>query len=122
MIQTKIDIVFGSRDDKHGLIKIEVAPQRTTKEGTFYLVNDWSIINGAEEIYKTKIVFYDNEKINQLDAYIEATYSDEFAGLTKTEKEWKKMQYALMIDTQTNLLDNGKTIYRLTADDWEFSV
>lgn len=122
MIQTKTEIVFGGRDDKNGIIKIEVAPQRTTKEGTFYLVNDWSIIDGVQEMYKSKIVFYDNNKINQLDAYIEGNYSELLNGLDRTDREWKKMQIGLMIDTQTNLLSNGKTIYSLTPDDWEFSA
>jgi hypothetical protein len=42
-------------------------------------------------------------------------------GLSKTDKEWKKRQIALLIDTQTNLLPSGTTIYGLQPNDWEFS-
>lgn len=122
MIQTKEIIIYGDRDDRSGRIMIEVFPLGTTKEGTEYLVNDWDITNPDNPIiYKSKKVFYNNDKINMLDAYIMATYSDDFIGLSKTDSEWKKIQIALMIDTQTNLFPNGNTIYRLQPSDWEFT-
>lgn len=122
MIQTINEIIYGDRDDKSGKILIEVFPLGTTKEGTEYLVNDWDITNPSERvIYKSKKVFYDNAKINMLDAYIMANYTELFDGLSKTDTEWKKMQIALMLDTQTNLFPNGNTIYRLQPVDWEFT-
>lgn len=121
MIQTKQPIVYGPRNDKNGIIVIEVIPLMTTASGTNYLVNDWAKVGEELIINNAKEVFYDNDKINQVDAYIEANHSVMLQGLTRTEKEWKKRQIALMIDTQTNLLPSGTTIYGLTANDWEFT-
>ena len=122
MIQTINEIIYGDRDDKSGKIMIEVFPLGTTREGTEYLVNDWDITNPSlPVIYKSKKVFYNNDKINMLDTYIMATYAGELIGLSKTDTEWKKMQIALMIDTQTNVFPNGNTIYRLQPSDWEFT-
>lgn len=122
MIQTKENIVYGDRDEKLGKIMIEIYPIRTTKEGTYYLVIDWDISKPENtDPYKSKEVFYTNEKINQIDAYIEDNYTDELVGLSKTDKEWKKMQIALMIDTTTNLFESNKTVYSIEPSDWEFT-
>ena len=120
MIQTKFPIVYGARNEKTGIIKIEVRPEAPTKEGIVYLVIDWDA-EDMKDAYFSKKVSYDNAKIEQLDSYIEANYSDLLEGLTKAEKEWKKVQIALMLDTQTNLLPSGKTIYGLNPEDWEFT-
>lgn len=46
---------------------IEVSIARTTKEGTVYLVNDWDISKPEDkDPYKSKEVFYSNQKLNQL--------------------------------------------------------
>jgi len=45
----------------------------------------------------------------------------DFSGLSKKEVDYLKLVLALMIDTKTNLLPSGKTIYRQTPADWEFS-
>jgi len=121
MIQTKTPIVYGARNDKNGVIVVEAIPLMTTDLGTNYLVNDWAKVDGELVINNAKEVFYDNEKINQIDVYIEANFQPVITGLSKTKKEWKKRQIALMIDTQTNLLPSGTTIYGLTPDDWEFT-
>jgi hypothetical protein len=119
MIQTKQIITYGDRSEKQGKILIEVRPLEMTKEGINYLVVDWDITAEPQEAISSKEVFYDNDKINQLDAYLEAT--NDFLGMTKSVKEWLKVKLALMIDTQTNLLPNGKTVYGLNPSDWEFS-
>lgn len=121
MIQTKQPIVYGARNDKNGIIVVEAIPLMTTDLGTTYLVNDWAKVGEELVINNAKEVFYDNAKINQIDAYIEANFQPMIAGLTKTEKECKKRQIALMIDTQTNLLPSGTTIYGLQPNDWEFT-
>ncbi len=121
MIQTKQPIIYGARNDKNGIIVVEAIPLMTTDLGTTYLVNDWAKVGEELVINNAKEVFYTNEKINQVDAYIEANYAAMIAGLSKTEKEWKKRQIALMIDTQTNLLPSGTTIYGLQPNDWEFT-
>ena len=121
MIQTKTEIVYGARNDKNGIIVVEAIPLMTTDLGTTYLVNDWAKVGEELVINNGKEVFYDNAKINQIDAYIEASYQPMIVGLSKTEKEWKKRQIALMIDTQTNILPSGTTIYGLKPNDWEFT-
>lgn len=121
MIQTKQPIVYGARNDKNGIIVVEAIPLMTTDFGTNYLVNDWAKVGEELVINNAKEVFYDNAKINQIDAYIEANFQPMLVGLSKTKKEWKKRQIALMIDTQTNLLPSGTTIYGLQPNDWEFT-
>ena len=121
MIQTKQPIVYGARNDKNGIIVVEAIPLMTTDLGTTYLVNDWAKVGDELVINNAKEVFYDNAKINQVDAYIEANFQSMLVGLSKTEKERKKRQIALMIDTQTNLLPSGTTIYGLEPNDWEFT-
>lgn len=121
MTQTKTPIVYGARNDKNGVIVVEAIQLMTTDLGTTYLVNDWAKVGEELVINNAKEVFYDNAKINQVDAYIEANYSSMLTGLSKTEKEWKKRQIALMLDTQTNLLPSGTTIYGLEPNDWEFT-
>lgn len=122
MIQTKTPIVYGARNDKNGVIVVEAIPLMTTDLGTNFLVNDWAKVGDELVINNAKEVFYDNAKINQVDAYIEDNFQSMLTGLAKTEKEWKKRQIALMIDTQTNLLPSGTTIYGLQPNDWEFTV
>ena len=122
MIQTKTPIVYGARNDKNGVIVVEAIPLMTTSLGTNYLVNDWAKVGDELVINNAKEVFYDNAKINQVDAYIEANFQPMLTGLAKTEKEWKKRQIALMLDTQTNLLPSGTTIYGLQPNDWEFTI
>ena len=119
MIQTKQPITYGDRSEKQGKIKVEVRPLEMTKEGINYLVIDWDISTPEPVAWKSKEVFYSNDKINQLDAYLEAT--NDFSNMTKSQKEWEKVKLSLMLDTQTNLFSNGKTIYGLTPDDWEFT-
>jgi len=41
--------------------------------------------------------------------------------MTRVQKEVKKIVLGLMLDTQTNLYPNGKTIYQLNPNDWEFT-
>ena len=122
MIQTKTPIVYGARNDKNGVIVVEAIPLMTTSLGTNYLVNDWVKVGDELVLNNAKEVFYDNAKINQVDAYIEANFQPMLTGLAKTEKEWKKRQIALMLDTQTNLLPSGTTIYGLQPNDWEFTI
>lgn len=124
MIQTKTAITYGDRSERTGVLKIEVRQVETPSEllgqGNRYLVIDWDTSN-TSQAYFSKYVFYTNEQIDALDSLIETNYATELAGLSKSEKEAKKLQLALMHDTKTNLLPSGKTIYRLTPDDWMFT-
>lgn len=120
MIQTKQPIVYGDRGDKTAVIKIVIHSYSATPNDVTYLVNDYAVKNGVEEIISAKEVTYSNEQIDNLSAYIDS--QNDFSALTKTQKEWAKIKIGLMLDTQTNLLETGKTIYKLTPQDWEFSI
>lgn len=119
MIQTKTAIIYGDRSEKIGVIKLEVRPLETTNEGTKYLVIDWDISNPSNDPVHSKEVFWINQEINAMDSYLEQ--NNDFSALTKSEKEIKKIKLALYFDTMFNLLPSGKTIYRLTSDDWELT-
>ena len=54
-----------------------------------------------------------------MDAYL--SNSNDFSNLSKSQREKKKIQLSLLIDTMYNLLPSGKTIYRLQPEDWELS-
>lgn len=119
MIQTKIPIVFGQRDERLGIVKIEVRLEDDTQlDGNKYLVIDWDLNNTADAFFSRK-VFWTNEQTEQMNSYLDSNY--DFSELTKKEVDYLKLVLALMIDTKTNLLSSGKTIYRQTPDVWEFS-
>lgn len=119
MIQTKFPIVFGQRDERLGIVKIEVRLEDDTQlDGNRYLVVDWDLNNTTDAFFSKK-VFWSNEQIEQINSYLDSNY--DFSQLTKKESDYLKLVLALMIDTKTNLLPSGKTIYRQTPDVWEFS-
>lgn len=120
MIKTKQPIIYEDRGEKSSILEIEIHSFSTDKTGITYLVHDFVYIDGVKTIYKAKNVFYPNAQIDGLDEYISANH--DFTGLSKTETEWKKLQIGLMLDTQTNLFESGKTIYRLLPNDWEFTA
>ena len=121
MIQTKQPISFGDRGEETGITLVDVFSYSTTKEGAIFLINDWVIdAEGNKTIYKAGNFFRSNEELNAIDAYLSANHT--FEEMTKTEEQWEKIKLGLMLDTQTLLLSNGKTIYGQTPEDWEFST
>jgi hypothetical protein len=121
MIQTKTEFYYQDRGDGLAKIKVEITDYVTDANGCTFTVKDWAILaDGTRTLYNTKTVTYPNAKLDQLDAYVEA--NNDFTGMTKTEKDWAKIKIALLLDTQTNPLPSGLTIYRLQPNDWEFSV
>jgi hypothetical protein len=125
MIQTKNVILCVTRSQKFGKYKIVVTdPIPDGVGGTIYTVKDYIIDSeGNENEIKenTKPVTYSKEKIDYVDAYIEENFAEMLVGLSRTEKERKKIKIGLMLDTQTNLFENGKTICGLNPDDWELT-
>ena len=120
MIQTKTEIVYFNRSMLSARLRIEIVDPVSSQDGSItYTVKDWAVDSEGTRthIIPSKTVTYSSEQIDQLDAFIEANY--DLSGLTKTEKEYKKLQIGLIIDTQTNLLPIGLTIYGLTPNDWE---
>lgn len=120
MIQTKTAIICDAPNQKEAIVKIEIRPMPPIDAGQKFLRLDWDISDTQTAIL-SKEVFWTNEEIDQMDSYLETTY--DFSGLTRTEKESKKLQLALMFTiTQTNLLPNGKTYYGLEPSGWEFTA
>lgn len=112
MIQTKNVILCITRNQKFGKLKMKVTEAIPDGiGGNIYTIEDTIIeSDGSEIIIKPiKTVTYSKAQIDQTDAYIEDNFSDMLVGLAKTEKEQKKIQIGLMLDTKTNLLENGKT-------------
>ncbi|GIZ08386.1 hypothetical protein [Flavobacterium sp. UMI-01] len=122
MIQTKTEIHYNLRGGKIGKIRIELSNPVVDDAGnTTYTVTDWKIDEaGNRSFVESKPIPKTAAEIDFLDNYIEQNYP-EVLQLPKTQRERKKMQIGLMLDTKTNLLPSGKTIYELTANDWEFT-
>ncbi len=119
MIQTKFPIFIGHRDEKTAIVKIEVRlVDDTQPDSNEYLVIDWNSEDNKDALFSKEVV-WSNEQIQQMNTYLEANY--DFTGLSKKDAEYLKLVLALMIDTKTNLLPSGKTICRVTPEDWEFS-
>jgi len=120
MIQTKFPITVHDRNQIKSILKIEVRPStEKIDNGQKYLVIDWRIDN-LDSAKFSKEIIWSTEQVNAMNLYIEENY--DLSGLTRVEAENRKYQIALMMDTQTNLLEDGKTIYGLNPEDWEFSV
>jgi len=119
MIQTIFPIIVHNRNQIKSIVKVEVRPLPDKIEGgQKFLVIDWRL-DTLESASFSKEIIWTTEQINAMNLYIEENY--DLSGLTRVEAENRKYQIALMLDTQTNLLDDGKTIYGLNPNDWEFS-
>lgn len=123
MIQSKTAILYYARSQKSGKIRIELTNPIVDGMGNAtYTVTDWIVDQNGNRIFsESKSVTKTAAEINLLDAYIEQNYPEVLL-LPKTQRERKKMQIGLMLDTQTNLLDDGvHTIYGKMPEDWEFT-
>lgn len=119
MIQTKNPIICDAQSQKEAIVKMEIRPLPPVEDGQKFLRIDWDLSDMQNALF-SKEVFWTNEEIDQMESYLEANY--DFSGLTRTEKEYKKLQLALMKTiTETNLLASGKTYYGLNPIDWEFT-
>jgi len=119
MVQTKQPIFYEKRGDRQSIVIIEIDSYVVDKVGYLLTVSDYVLIDSFKVCHNTKIVRYFNEQINQLSDYIDANY--DLSGLSKVSMDEKKIQIGLFIDTTTNLLETGKTIYRLDPEDWELT-
>jgi hypothetical protein len=119
MIQTKEEIIYGNRLEHVGKIKIEIRDNGPVEGGRTFTVIDWDITNPSDSAIQSKIIFRSSAVLTQISDYIDA--NNNFTGLDYNQKMYKKLTIGLMMDTQTNLLDNGKTICQLTPNDWEFT-
>ncbi|MEO8534255.1 MAG: hypothetical protein ABI441_10905 [Flavobacterium sp.] len=122
MIKSKIPAFCDLRSSRKAIIQIEIDSYESSPEGTRYLVNDYAINDDGEgnftkQLINTKSVFYTAEKINQLNEFLETSY--EYSGMSKIERDWTKVKQGLLIETQTNLYDDGLTVFRLNPNQWE---
>lgn len=120
MIQSTKQVWYGNRSEKRGKIRIEV--RRLSEENGLnkFLIIDWDITENPIQAIQSFEKTYTDAEIDASDTIIEA--SNSFVGLTRSQKAKKILAIRLMQETQTQLLSNGKTIYQLTALDWEYVV
>lgn len=120
MIQTKTAFLYDNITDALGKIKIEIESYSFDNLGKQFNVNHWAIDEFGNKIHKlSQRRFRSHEQLEQLETYINANF--DFTGLTLKEKEFKKMKIGLLMDVQTNLFENGMTVWKLQPNDWEFS-
>jgi hypothetical protein len=117
MIQTK-EPILRNRNGVLSVLKLEVRPDIKTTTGRKFLVIDWNT-SDESSAYFSKYIHKTDEEIDTLEVYIETNY--DLSGLDREKREYKKLQIALILDTQTNLLEDGKTVYGLNPNDWEFT-
>ncbi|MRX40577.1 hypothetical protein GJU43_14910 [Flavobacterium sp. LC2016-23] len=122
MIKSIVPAFCDLRGSRKAIIQIEIDSFESTPAGTNYVVKDYAISydeegNLTKQLINTKSVFYSAEKINQLNVFLESIY--EYTGMSKIDRDWTKVKQGLLIDTQTNLYEDGLTIYRLTPNNWE---
>jgi hypothetical protein len=120
MIQTKIPITYGDRSERTGIILIEVRQVSVEPTGNKYLVIDWDITNKNTDAVFSKEVFWTTQEVDTMDAYL--INNSDFSGMERTEIEHKKLQLALFIDTTSNLLTSGNTIYGQNPNIWELTL
>lgn len=114
MIQSKIPLLYDARNgQKQAVIEIEVKEWETNFDGVKYFVRDYAINGNVKELINEKEVFYSWDQLISLNDYIESLNS--YAGLNKKQLEYRKIQHALLIETQTN------PVYCSTAENWELT-
>lgn len=119
MIQTTKQVNYGNRVDKKGKVRIEVRPLESDNGLNKFLIIDWDITADPKEAIQSFVKTYTDEEIDASDAIIEANNS--FTGLTRSQREKKKLAIRLLMETKENVLSNGKTIYQLLTTEWEYS-
>jgi len=124
MIQSTISVKTELRGIEKSIVQIEVISYKGTPEGNYYTVNDYAISfdnegNTVKKFIQEKTVFYPATKINQLNEFLES--KNDYSGMTKMERDWAKIKEGLLIDTQTNLFEDGTTIYEIEPSNWKLS-
>jgi len=118
MIQSIIPTYYQLRGSEKAIVQIEISSFVQTDVGVTYTVTDYALISeGVKQMIHEKTVSKTNAEINDLNVMLESMF--DYTGLSKTEAEWKKIQQALLLDTQTNLYPNGTTIHKILPSDWE---
>jgi len=120
MIQSKFPTYYQAWGNAKAIVKLSVSTSVQEIEGIVYTVVYSAILPDEEFVIGTKPVFKNNEEIDQLNSYLESL--NDYSGFSKSELEWEKIKDALLLDVQTNLYDDGKTVFRLNPEDWELSV
>ena len=111
MIQSNISLLYDARNGQRwGIIEIEIATWITTKEGISYDVIDYVINENVREFVASKTVFRSWDQLNSLNDYL--LVNNNYDGLNLKEQEFKKVQHALLIETQTN------PVYGSVAANW----
>ena len=121
-IQTKVPVLYDSRDHKFGKVIIEM---NVTQNGAGHTieVSDSSNVEGVITHLRRKTFYKTAEEINGLYDMVASMVDPE---LSYTEREASMKSYALLAFVQNDPIKDaegknikGKTIYNLKPDDWE---
>lgn len=121
MIRSTKEAYSNLRGTQKDIIQIEIVQAISEPQGNTYTVNDYLIRYNEDESFvkeliHTKTVFYDNEKLEEVNAYLQANF--DYSNLSKSDKDWEMIKDGLLLDTQTNLFEDGFTVYKLLPSDW----
>ncbi|MHC0441622.1 hypothetical protein [Flavobacterium sp. 3-210] len=120
MIKTIIPVKIEVRGIATSIVQLEIVSYKGTPEGNFYTVHDYAISETESGVVKRliqeKTVFYDSGKINALNNLLES--QNDYSQLTKMERDWAKIVDGLLYDTQTNLFEDGATVYEIQPNQW----
>jgi hypothetical protein len=122
MVQSKIQLSYGSSRTLYNqaIIRLAITSWTVTKEGTIYEIDNLAVQQDGSTILDEHVTkFVPNEKLLQIDAYLQANYS--YQGLNKVERDWIKAKHGLLLFVQTDLFPNGKTIYQSEPQYWELT-
>lgn len=121
MIKTIVPVKTELRGISTSIVQLEVVSYKGVSDGNYYTVHDYAITENEDgtitkKFIQEKTVFYDSVKINALNQYLESV--NDYSQMTKMERDWAKIIDGLLIDTQTNLYENGNTVYEILPNQW----
>ncbi len=121
MIRSTIPAIYTLRSKEEAIIEIAITDWRYEPIYERYVatVEDYALIGESKQMCNRKEVHYTNEQIDGLFSmmqnpiYPNESYSGELI---------KLIAGALLYVTQTDLYENGKTIYGLLPENWEINA
>ena len=121
MIKTTVPVKIELRGIATSIVQLEVVSYKGVRDGNYYIVHDYAISENEDgtitkKFIQEKTVFYDSIKINALNDYLES--ENDYSGMSKMDRDWSKIADGLLIDTQTNLYENGNTVYERQPNQW----
>lgn len=114
MIKSNIPLLYDARDgEKRGTVEIAVNGWTVNKEGISYTASDYCVTDGVKTWISDKSVFRSWDQLNSLNDYLES--SNDYSGLTKKQREFRKVKHGLLLETQTT------PVYGSVASNWVYT-